>query len=349
MGDLLASFDQEHTWRRYTLLLHGLGWAGYLVVIILLWNLGAVGSQPASLFRFFLTVILILPGLFYVNVLVLIPRFFQKRHLGKWIMSHIGLILAVVGIEVFISTVLASAALADVIGPAFLSGLGWVVTMTSIAFIYRYLVDGIAMPIRMERLQAERDAAELAFLKSQVDPHFLFNTLNNLYSLALDEDAPQTADSIALLGRLMRYSLHDAQAKTITLEKEVQYLETYVALQRLRAMPNASIEFVVEIPEASLHSLKIAPMLLIPFVENAFKYGLHASRQTFVRIHLGITEGNLAMECSNTIAREAKEGEPGKVGYQNVKQRLEHLYPDAHTVYIESENQIYSVNLEVHL
>lgn len=345
----MASFDQEHTWRRYTLLLHGIGWAGYLTVIILLWNLEAVDSQPASLFRFFLTVILILPGLFYVNVLVLIPRFFQKRHLGKWMMSHVGLILGVAGIEVFISTILASVPLQDVIGPAFLSGLGWVVTMTSIAFIYRYLVDGIAMPIRMERLQAERDAAELAFLKSQVDPHFLFNTLNNLYSLALDEDAPQTADSIALLGRLMRYSLHDAQAKTITLGKEVQYLETYVALQRLRAMPNTSIEFDVEIPEASLQSLEIAPMLLIPFVENAFKYGLHASKQTFVKIQLWIEDEKLSMKCSNTIAREAIQGEPGKVGYQNVKQRLDHLYPNAHAVYIESENQIYTVNLEVRL
>ena len=318
-------------------------------MIILLWNLGAVGSQPASLFRFFLTVILVLPGLFYINVLVLIPRFFQKRHLGKWMMSHVGLTLAGAGIEVFISTILAGNPLLDMIGPALLSGLGWVVTMTSIAFIYRYFVDGIAMPMRMERLQAERDAAELAFLKSQVDPHFLFNTLNNLYSLALDEEAPQTADSIALLGRLMRYSLHDAQAKTITLGKEVQYLETYVALQRLRAMSNASIQFDIEIPESSLQSLDIAPMLLIPFVENAFKYGLHASKETFVKIHLGIKDNVLTMSCSNTIAREAIQGEPGKVGYQNVKQRLEHLYPNAHTVYIESENQIYTVKLEVRL
>ena len=349
-------FNKRHTplnhspaWHRYTLLLHAIGWTGYLAVVILLWTIGAVDGGIPSLLRFFLTVIIVLPGLFYTNILVLIPRFFQQRQWTSWFASHALLVGTIAGVDLLIASGLAGEPLTSTLWPALQTGLTWVVLITSIAFIYRYLVDGIAMPIRMERLEAERDAAELAFLKSQVDPHFLFNTLNNLYALALDEEAPQTAESIALLGRLMRYSLHDAQTEKISLKKEIEYLETYVSLQRLRVMPHARITFQVDISEEDLNSLAIAPLLLIPFVENAFKYGIHASKETFIDICFGVQNEILSMHCTNTIARSKESVDSGEVGYKNVRQRLQHLYPDAHTLDVDTTDGQYAVKLEVHL
>lgn len=341
--------DLPYPWRRYTYLLHGIGWAGYLAAIVLLWGLGAVESSIAARLRFFSTVGLILPGIFYLNSIWLIPHFFQRRQWMKWFLSHLSIVGFIVLHDVLIAGMFGESALLGSIWPALQSSLGWVVLITSIAFIYRYLIDGIAMPMRMERLQAEKDTAELAFLKSQVDPHFLFNTLNTLYALALDEEAPQTADSIALLGRLMRYSLHDAQTDVITLEKEVQYLETYVTLQRLRALPHAAISFDVTIPLEKLQALHIAPMLLIPFVENAFKYGVHPSKATTIDILLAEDDAVLSMQCTNTIARLGEEHESGNVGYKNVKQRLAHVYPGAHTLHVDATEQRYRVNLEVKL
>ena len=346
---MAVSLKLNPTWCRYIFLLHGIGWAGYLVIIILLWNLGAVDTNPASLIRFVVTVGVILPGVFYANILVLIPRFFQKRLWMKWFFWHLILVFMIALFEMLIATVGEGSRVGDTVFPAFQSGFLWILLLTSIAFVYRYLIDGIAMPMRMEGLQAERDAAQLAFLKSQVDPHFLFNTLNNLYALSLEEEAPQTADSIALLARLMRYSLHDAQADTILLEKEVQYLETYVALQRLRALERVCIEFVVNVSQEDLRSFEVAPMLLIPFVENAFKYGIHASKTSSVKIQLGVERNVLTMNCANTIVRPSDHQTSGKVGYTNVRQRLARLYPDVHSLDIKNDGHTYAVHLQVHL
>ena len=341
--------DESLAWRRYIRLLHIIGWAGYIAIGVLLWNVGAVDTEPYSLLRFFLTFVFVLPGLFYANIFFLIPRFFQQRLWGKWFAAHAGLVVLIAFIDVCIRLTMKGSGVGSAIGPAMHTGISWVLLITCLAFIYRYLIDGIAMPIRMERLQGERDAAELAFLKSQVDPHFLFNTLNNLYALALDEEAAQTAESIALLGRIMRYSLHDAQAEAISLQKEVQYIKTYVALQRLRALPHAEIVLDVKISDEHLQANHIAPMLLIPFVENAFKYGMNASKETLIEISMKIEKARLVFSCSNTIANSGKRIDSGKIGNHNVKQRLERLYPGKYSLCTVPNGQHYTVNLEVEL
>lgn len=190
--------------------------------------------------------------------------------------------------------------------------------------------------------------SELAFLKSQINPHFLFNTLNNLYALSLKK-SDKAPELILRLSEMMRYMLYECNHKTVALEREIQYIQNYLELERVRYGDKARIEFdyAGDDPEP----YQIAPLLFIPFLENAFKHGLsHHLGGGFVEILLYIENGQLDFTIQNSKSDLREERYfKGGIGLKNVQRRLELLYPQHHELTTEDQPDLYSVSLHIDL
>jgi hypothetical protein len=190
--------------------------------------------------------------------------------------------------------------------------------------------------------------AELAQLRSQVNPHFLFNTLNTLYAFALKEGSEKTAECIAKLANLMRFMLDDMEKESILLQREVSYIEDYVKLQSIRSAVDHDISITVDIDEEQGYS--IAPMLLIPFVENAFKHGMNPNKVSQLKIDITAKAEKIQFVIENSVDNqfEAYYKEKGfGIGIENVKSRLKHIYPDRHNISIARASNKFIVILTI--
>lgn len=189
---------------------------------------------------------------------------------------------------------------------------------------------------------ADKTRAELFFLKAQIQPHFLFNTLNNIYSLAVRND-PNTPPSILMLSNILRYTTDEASEHFVSLESEVAFLHDYVDLQRLRLGDKMNIDLRVLGP---LTNKQIAPLLLLTFVENAFKYGLSNHEPSLISIHLEAANGSIHFMCTNKLFAARRNAGRTGIGIANTRKRLDQLYPRRHTLII-TENENYTVELSL--
>jgi two-component system LytT family sensor kinase len=192
-------------------------------------------------------------------------------------------------------------------------------------------------------LKEEVKKAELAFLKSQINPHFLYNTLNYVYSLALPV-SDKLAEAVLKLSDLMRYTLQESPDGKVTLSREIEYLESYIALFKMRFEP----EFYVSFEQNGVTDQRIASLLLIPFVENAFKHGIVNHRESPVKINLQIFGTHLEFSVSNLINRAHKDHSSG-IGLVNIQRRLDLIYPDQHEFKINQDDSYYSSSLIINL
>ena len=211
--------------------------------------------------------------------------------------------------------------------------------------IYQQRKDKILQLKNMEKALSH-SSANLEFLKSQINPHFLFNSLNTLYGTALKGDIENTAEGIQKLGDMMRFMLHENTMDKIPMEKEVDYLQNYIALQKLRIQSSPDIIIEENIGQAPINC-QIAPMLLIPFVENAFKHGISLKDKSWIIILLQFNQGNLHFEVNNSIHKNESNLESGKpsIGLTNVKDRLNLLYPGNYSLEIHENLQEFSIKL----
>ncbi|TYC14108.1 histidine kinase [Bizionia gelidisalsuginis] len=186
---------------------------------------------------------------------------------------------------------------------------------------------------------------ELKLLKSQINPHFLFNALNNIYALSVI-DSNKTQESISYLSNMLRYVLYDCEQRFVLLKNEINYIEDYIKLFSLKSTKNfpITIHFEVNNPE-----IKIAPMLLIPFVENALKHSnIEKIKDTFISISIIETTDFIVCSIKNSIAKEAViKDKIGGIGLDNVKKRLSILYPEQHKMKISENNFIFNVELKL--
>jgi hypothetical protein len=190
--------------------------------------------------------------------------------------------------------------------------------------------------------QKEKSEAELSYLKAQINPHFLFNTLNSIYSLAIDK-SDNTAPAVAKLSGMMRYVISDAAKAFVPLEKEITYIKSYIELQRIRFGESIHLSFDISGDPAGK---QIAPLILIPFIENAFKYGVNAEEDSMIRIRIFIDESKLNMGVQNNkvnvqVAQEDKTG----TGIANTQSRLQLLYPARHLLTINDGEKEFTVSL----
>jgi len=193
-------------------------------------------------------------------------------------------------------------------------------------------------------LEKEKSQSELDLLKQQLNPHFFFNTLNNLYALSLQK-SEKTSESILQLAELMRYTIYKGQEKSVSLDQELKYLEDYIQLQQIRLKNPLNLKFEEEINNPTVG---IAPLLLIVFIENAFKHGIEtAENSAFLTISLISNNKELYFSCENSFDEE-NLNLPG-IGITNLKKRLDLLYPNKHTLKLSSENHIFRAELKLDL
>ena len=194
--------------------------------------------------------------------------------------------------------------------------------------------------------KAGKTNAELALLKNQINPHFLFNTLNNLFSMAIERKADDLAESISQLTHLMRYSIYESRTEYIELHREIEYIENYIKLQELRFSSEDAVSIRFQV-QGENQAVRIAPMLLINFVENAFKHGVSLKQPSLININLTTTDDQIAFTVENTIFRQNKNGNIAHAGFglEHTKKLLQMQYPHRHQLQITEENNIFRVAL----
>ncbi len=195
------------------------------------------------------------------------------------------------------------------------------------------------------RLKNEKAKTELMHLKSQVNPHFFFNMLNNLYGL-VGNDSKKAQKLILKLSDMMRYSIYDGEKDTVLLSEEVTYLENYIELHKMRYHKTIDVQFNMDIKD---NDYEINPLLFIILLENAFKHGVENLREhAFVRINLEAHNNIVNFEIENNFDASEKTHEAG-IGLKNLKRRLEIVYPKKHTLVIYETNNIYNAKLNIKL
>jgi len=199
--------------------------------------------------------------------------------------------------------------------------------------------------------ELNQTTASIDFLRSQINPHFLFNALNTLYGTALQENAERTGEGIQKLGDMMRFMLQENMQEKISLSREIDYLENYISLQRLRTDHISNIDI-----RTSIHNhdnvYQVAPMLLIPFVENAFKHGISLREPSHIKVTLEVKNGVLDFDVHNSKhERNANDPEKDKsgIGLDNVKQRLLLSYPGKHELFIRENHKEFFIHLTIQL
>ena len=188
---------------------------------------------------------------------------------------------------------------------------------------------------------------ELKYLKAQINPHFLFNTLNNLYSTAIKNNDFETATGITKLSQIMRYMLKDVNEKTIALDKEIEYLKSYIELEKLRFSETDDIDIRFNI-NGCPSDIFVPPLLFIGFVENAFKYGVDYKSKSFIFINFEIVENSFSFTISNSIHLTNQVNKNG-VGLKNIRERLQLIYPGNYNLQITENGNVFNVLLSVNV
>ncbi|HLN21145.1 MAG TPA: histidine kinase [Bacteroidales bacterium] len=333
-------------------------------LIVKQWNVGI------KFLKFYHVTNIVSALIFYINYLFLFPRFYLKRHLKKYFVSVILVIFMFYYLSGFASMAVFRSinntntpAIADSDFRELFRFRLWDFNMPRSVKqmqIYNYVITATALIFlsgglralerqsgveRMQKdLEKEKLNSELAFLKNQISPHFLFNTLNNIYSL-IEVNAEDSRDAILKLARLMRYLLYESQGDTM-LSKEIDFMSDYIDLMKLRMVEK--IRLSVDFPD-KYEDLTIPPLLFIPFIENAFKHGISYRGKSFIEVKLEARDSELNFTCTNSkTARSILDKKQG-IGLDNVKKRLQLLFPGKHGLNINETDMDYNVNLKIML
>jgi len=310
--------------------------------------IGLSGLRLVLIFVLFLSVL-------YTHTFCLIPRYlFQKKYLKYAVYSVVLLVL--IGIILSINDAIFNyLRLSEILGNTDINFINLLSFPQNLelylaiipAFIYAYARKLLAEKANQGFALFRNKEAELQQLRSQVNPHFLFNSLNTVYAFALKENNPKTAEFIAKLANLMRYLIDDMDKETIAVEKEIDYISDYINLQKIRSSVEQNIVLTTDV---ETQGFQIAPMLMIPFVENAFKHGINPNKISDLRISIQVKDNQLVFVAENSIDKhfEAYYKEKGfGIGILNVRQRLEFIYPNRHTLSIADTGDRFIVILTI--
>lgn len=276
----------------------------------------------------------VIMAVIWVNHFVLIPFFYDKRRYFLFGILLIGSIFLGAYVKAY----------PNWIGVYKMSSFLIYTTGTGMAafFLRRNLI------IQRENAEKEKlqKEIELNYLKEQVNPHFLFNSLNSIYSLARQQ-SPETPDLVMQLSELMRYQIESSKNDTVLLKEELEFIENYLLLEEKRLSKRCAIEFLID---GDVPGLRIAPMLLIPFVENAVKHGAQSTNeQSTIDISAAIKNTTLHFSVDNSKPSIVSVSNRKGFGLENVKRRLNLLYPDSHVLEIEDNEEGYHINLSIDL
>ena len=329
----------------------------WLMIIAIIATVVAMSSQKPTWFELcveFGFYGLINVSLFYINYLILIPNIIKRKQKSWLYLVAILCLIAVtivlkLGIAVLYPEILLEG------GPAkkrvvtsynlymlqSLFSSGFFVVISS---LLKFASDWFSNERIQRKLESEKKDMELQFLKSQLNPHFLFNSLNNIYSLAYQK-SDKTADAILKLSEIMRYMIYESNDSWVDLSKEVEYVTSFVELQKLRFKDGAAVNITIN---GEIDGQKIVPLILISFVENAFKHGIANDVTDPIKINIIANQKILHFSVSNKKSKTNKDA-MGGVGLNNVERRLQLLYPDRYKLNIVNSATHYTTELMLDL
>lgn len=228
-------------------------------------------------------------------------------------------------------------------GPNFFFMYGRFIIVFLVVFFFSYF---LKINQRLKQTEQDKLKAELSFLKAQINPHFLFNTLNSIYALAI-EKSDDTPDAVVKLSELLRYVITDTQQDYIPLSLEMNYIRDYLDLQKIRLGNTMDLQYHLNISD---ENFRIAPMLLLPFIENAFKYGVSTEKDSPVEISL-TNEGNslILTTKNNKNVTEQFQDNQNKIGHRNTLQRLEFMYPGRYEIDIDENEEHFYLKLKIQI
>ncbi|CAN5899019.1 histidine kinase [soil metagenome] len=346
--------------KRVKILVHILGCAVFLLIPVLFSpELNSSGSflRIAPFKRDFLAYLLLV-GFFYFNFFVLIPELYlNKKHLYFFLAAAACFIFIL-----FFPRLLFPEGLHPP-GPSHHAGVfqpqgppprpspnhrrfvdyGIRLLQFLVILVFSLL---LKISDRWKQVEKEKLSVELSYLKAQINPHFLFNTLNSIYSLAIQR-SDETPAAVVKLSEMMRYVTTEAHSDFVSLEKELNYVSNYIELQKIRLGNTVTINYK---SEGALRNKLITPLVLIPFVENAFKYGVNPEEVCYITISIVVNENVLLFNAANKKVKIdfSKSAESG-YGINNASQRLAHSYPGKHKLKIEDGENEYTVSLTITL
>lgn len=326
---------------------HSLLWLSYLTLLI-------VAGDDSGNFWFTLSNnlvrLLFFAAAVYFNLLYLIPQFLAKKRFLLYFLYLLLTAVVITPLEVFVLYV-------KMIGSP--QSQAALLQRQVDHFIFVFFILGFATLAKItkewllqqriqSRLERQNMQSELRFLRSQINPHFLFNTLNSLYALTLKK-SDQAPAIVLRLSEMMRYMLYECNERQVPLLKEVKYIQNYLELERIRHGAKADIQFTLENTE--IEAYRIAPLMFIPFLENSFKHGLSNQIDSgFVHIRLNIVDNTVDFNIENSKpSLRDPHYHQGGIGLKNVRRRLDILYPNAHDLHIEDRPSSYYVHLKIHL
>ena len=323
----------------------GLMLAPSLVDLTITGNLSSAFRVLGGTLRFILPLFL----LYAVNYYFLVPSFLHRQGYVKWFYLANAVILLAWDLSMFLQKVEFPKETIEQFGEQGMWAF-YIGSMLAQVFI-QVLVIALAVGIRHimrtneEKMELEEERrksaeAELTWLKAQLNPHFLFNTLNNISSLTqIDPDKAQ--ESIGQLSDLLRYALYDSEAEKVSLAAEMEFMGNYVDLMALRCNELTTVTKDFRMPQGSV---EVAPLLFISLVENAFKHGVNARYPSFVKVGMNCADGVITFRCENSLFEKQGSDHIGSgIGLENMKRRLELLYPGKYSYEQKADNDTYSV------
>jgi sensor histidine kinase YesM len=359
MQPLLNTKEPSLFFTQYRVLWHILFWIGLLVYEVLIW--GMVDNAYYTRFIPFVIELPVKMLAVYFTLYVLIDKFFIRKRYGAFVlllllsMAFIGVVLRIIGYYVIYPMFYPDGLsiplffLPKILIAIFVtySLVAIVATFHLIKHHYEHQRTTQLLRQTADQLEKEKLAAELKLLKSQINPHFLFNTLNNLYALTLNNSA-KAPEMVHKLSQLMSYMLYDNNQPEVPLVNEIQYIRNYIALEKIRYGDRLEVSLNVY---ENIDNIMIAPLMILPFVENSFKHGVsHELSKCWIHIDIELQEKMLVIKAENSKPDFTDEMKRSSgIGLENVKKRLQHLYPDAYSLQLFDEPDTYLAVLKLKL
>jgi two-component system sensor histidine kinase AlgZ len=285
----------------------------------------------------------------YLNYFLFLPRFLVHKRVFQYVVEFVIPFAIVVMMRIYVQRWVVDGYAHKV--KFFYSDNFIMQTIATSLFVVmfvsmlRFAKDWIDFESKKRAIENERLTAELNFLKAQINPHFLFNTLNNLYYLAYSK-SPNTTEVIAKLSQMMRYMIYESNYAHVPMVKEIEYMRNYISLERLRLNDQVPIQFDVE---GEIEHVRITPLILITFLENAFKHGVSNNHDgAWVKVFLKVTTAGCTYQVENSkLPRVDDQNVKSGIGLANVDRRLALSYPNKHSLVVEDLENAYKITLKL--
>ena len=290
----------------------------------------------------------------YINLYLLIPKFLDKQHYLIYIISLAALFLLFYALHVFTFDILSEVLFPNYYLITFYSYLELLkyfviyIGLTTLFMLSKYWFELLESKKKLAEAEKEKIQNELKALKAQVNPHFLFNSLNTIYSLALKQ-SKDTPSVILKLSDVLRYMIYESNEKFVDIQNELEFIYNYIDLQKLRIQNPDLVEYTID---GKVTIQKIAPLILVVFIENAFKHGIKGDIQLqFIRINIIVKENEIDFKIENNkgVSDDVEQDKYKGLGLENVKRRLELMYPGKHYLAISNNNDKFMVRLVLQL